>query len=73
MLDTELRRPSRFHLDQMSEVIAKAVGGSPVEPCPKRGFGNRHTTAPGHAVIVVRGPADHVDMRIDVVHVMDSG
>jgi len=66
--DAELGRPLRFDLGQLAEVIVKPVGAGAIEPGPESRLGHRDAAGLGHALVVVGGAADHVNVRIDVGH-----
>src|SRR6516165_6013872 len=68
MTDAELGGAFRFEVGQMPEIIVKALSRSAVEAGPESRFAERDTAALGHALIVIRDPRDHVDVRIDVIH-----
>src|SRR6266540_1926930 len=68
MLDVELRGALRLELGEVAEVVVEALCTAAVETRPERRFGDRGALGVGHALVVVRGPRDHVDVRVDVLH-----
>ena len=61
--------PLRLERGELPEVVAKAVDAAAVEPGPERRLAHRDAAHLGERLVVVRGPRDHVDVGIDVVHV----
>jgi hypothetical protein len=68
VLDAELGGALRLILGDLAEVVVEAVGAGTVKACPEGGFADGLTTGDGHALVVVRGAADHVAVGFDVVH-----
>ncbi len=69
MADAELGGPFRLDLGQVAEVVAEAVDGAAVEAGPEGRLADGDAAALGHAVVVVGDAGDHVDVRIDVIHI----
>ena len=61
---------ARFGSNSVScaEVVAKAVDAAAVEAGPERRLAHRDAAHLGQRLVVVRGPRDHVDVGVDVVH-----
>ena len=53
---------------ELAEVVAEPLDARAVEPGPEGGLGHGLAPGQGHPLVVVGGPADHVDVRVDVVH-----
>src|ERR1700677_1420825 len=68
MSQPEFRRPFRLMFRQLPEVIIKPIHRTPVEPGPKRRFAHRLATRRRHRQIIIRRPADHMRMRLDIAH-----
>src|SRR5581483_8995009 len=63
----------RLELGQVAEVVVEPGGAAAVEPGPEGRLADRGTLGVGHALVVVGGPGDHVDVRVDVLHGRVSG
>lgn len=68
MLNAESACPFRLDLREVAKIVIKAVHRAAIESSPEGRFTDRHAATPGHAVIIVRGSGDHVDVWVDVVH-----
>ena len=68
MLDPVAAGPLRLELGELAEVVAEALDAAAVEPGPERRLAHRHAAHQGQPLVVVGGPRDHVDVRVDVVH-----
>ena len=61
-----------FEIGQLPEVVAKRFGAAAIEPGPEGRFTEGDAPHAGHPFVVVGGPRNHVDMRIDEVHASGS-
>ena len=61
-------RPLRLDLGQLPKIVIKASRARPVKAGPEGRLGDRYAAGLGHCLIVVGGPADHVDVGVDVGH-----
>lgn len=68
VLNTELGRPLRFELSQLAEIIAKTLDAPSIEAGPERRFAHCDAAHFGERLIIVGGPRDHMDVRVDVIH-----
>ena len=63
--DAEQGGAFRLDFGEVAEVVAEALGGAAVEPGPEGRLADRRAAAQGHAVVVVGGPRDHVDVGVE--------
>ena len=68
MLNAKPPRPLRLERGELLEIVAKALDAPPVVPRPEGRLAYSDAAHFGQRLVVVRGPRDHVNMRIDVVH-----
>ena len=68
MVDPVQGGPLPFKADQLAKVVAKPFRPRPVKTRPERRLADQDTTGQRHPLVVVGGPADHVDVGIDVTH-----
>jgi hypothetical protein len=68
MRDLVEPRAVPLELDELAEVVAEPLGPRTVEPRPERRLAHQDAAGQGHPLVVVRGPRDHVDVRVDVIH-----
>ena len=68
VLDAVPGGPLRLELGELAEVVAKAVDAAAVEAGPERRLAHGDAAHLGQRLVVVGGPRDHVDVRVDVVH-----
>ena len=68
MLNPVSGRTTRLNIGQLVKVITEPVDGTTIKPRPERRFAHRHATHACQRGVVVGRARDHVDVRIDVVH-----
>ena len=60
--------PLRLGIGQLAEVVEESSRRGTVEPGPEGRLRHRDAARLGHPRVVVRRPADHVDVRVDIGH-----
>src|SRR5262249_26019641 len=70
MANAELGGTFGLELDQMAEIIAKALHRAAIEAGPESRLAHGLAAALGHALVIVGATRNHVNVRIDVVHVI---
>src|SRR6516225_6820566 len=70
MADAELGGAFGLKLDQMAEIIAKPLHRAAVEAGPESRLAHSLAAALGHALVIIGNARDHVNVRVDVIHVI---
>ena len=52
----------------LTEVVVETLDPRAVEPRPERRLAHHDAPGESHALVVVGGPGDHVNVGVDVVH-----
>ena len=57
-----------LELGELAKIIAKAVDGAAIEAGPKRRLAQADAAHLGQRLVIVGGPRDHVNVRIEKIH-----
>ena len=69
--EAELGGTLRFVAGELAKVIVKASGGTAVETGPEGWFAHGQAAGGDHGAVIIRYPADHVGVGLDVAHRRD--
>lgn len=69
MGDAELSSSRWLILGELAVVVEKPLSGGAIVSCPEGGLTESGAACHGELLVVSGGPADHVCVRFNVVHV----